>query len=108
MNEYHFQYDPAIPSGRVVFVVHNLGHENHVVLFLELPDDLPPLDAQLQGTARRVLTPYAGTDTRRPGQDGAFAVDLKPGRRYGFICNLSSPAGPIHALLGMNSEFRTG
>ncbi|MGH9151936.1 MAG: hypothetical protein ACRD03_05995 [Acidimicrobiales bacterium] len=108
MSEYRYDYEPAIPAGRVIFVVRNMGKESHKLKFVALPDDFPPLDAQLHGPERRVLPPYAGVPVRQPGQEGAFAVDLVPGRRYGMICNLSTPSGGVHALEGMNSEFRAG
>lgn len=108
MSEYRFDHERAIPAGRVIFVVRNVGREDHKLKFVALPEDFPPLNAQLHGAERRVLAPYAGVPVRRPGQAGAFAVDLVPGRRYGMICNLSTPSGGVHALEGMNSEFRAG
>ncbi|PLS76769.1 MAG: hypothetical protein CYG61_00380 [Actinobacteria bacterium] len=108
MSEYRFDFDRPIPAGRVIFVVRNVGREDHKLTLVPLPEDFPPLDAQLHGSERRVLAPYAGVPDRRPDQDGAFAVDLVEGRRYGMICNLSTPSGGVHALEGMNAEFRAG
>lgn len=40
------------------------------------------------------------------GDTETFALDLVPGRRYGFLCLLNRANGDLHALLGMNGEFR--
>lgn len=107
MDEYRFDYEPAIPPGRVVFRVHNADDIPHRLSLLSLPEDLPPIEDQLRGSERRVLTPFAGVHTRLPGESGAFAVDLEAGRRYALVCFLQDPDGTSHALKGMASEFRT-
>lgn len=106
MSEYRFDYDPAIPSGRVVFRFVNEGQASHRPALLPLPEDLPPIDQQLRGSKRRGISPFAGVYDRRPGATGTFAVDLVAGRRYALICYAQDPNGSSHALKGMNSEFR--
>lgn len=108
MSEYRFSYAQPTLAGRVLFEVRNIGREDHRLALVRLPEDLPPLDAQLHGSERRVLVPFAGVPVRRPGQDGAFAVDLVAGQRYGLICNLTNASGEVHSLRGMNSEFVAG
>ncbi len=106
MSEYRFEYQPAVPSGRVVFQVVNVGRVDHKLSLLPLAEDFPPIDAQLHGPERVVMSPFADVPLRPPGATGTFAVDLEPGRRYAFICFLRDPDGQPHALKGMNSEFR--
>lgn len=106
MQEYRFEHPPQIPSGRVIFEIRNSGREQHKLALLPLDEQLPPLDAQLRGSERRIITPFAGIPPRQPGRTGTFAVDLVPGQRYALVCFLSTPAGELHALKGMNAEFR--
>lgn len=106
MREYHFDYNPAIRSGRVVFRFVNEGQRFHRPALLPLPEDLPPIDVQLRGSKRRSISPFAGVYDRRPGATGTFAVDLVAGRRYALICYARDPDGSSHALKGMASEFR--
>ncbi len=108
MREYRFDYDPAIPAGRVVFEFFNAGHVEHRPVLLALPEDLPPIDIQLRGTERRGIAPFAGVPAQAPGEAGTFAVDLLPGRRYALICFARGADGEPHFLEGMNSEFRAG
>lgn len=109
MTEYRFDYEGPIPSGRVVFRVHNAGRVEHRLSILPLGEDFPPIDEQLRGTKRRAVSPYAGVPNRRPGERGTFAVDLVAGRRYAMICLVvDTPDGQSHALKGMTSEFRAG
>lgn len=107
MRENVFDYNPVIPSGRVVFRAVNVGSEAHRLTLLPLAADLPPIDQQLHGDTRSPTAPFAGTLALRPGDTSSFAVDLAPGVRYALICFLVNPEGQSHALLGMNSEFRT-
>ncbi len=107
MTEYEFQFDGDIPAGHVVFEFVNEGRLEHRPTLLGLPDDLPPIHEQLQGSERAVLTPFAGVPTRRPGEIGTFAVDLAPEHRYAFICFARGPNGESHALEGMSAEFLT-
>ncbi len=106
MDEYSFDYDQQVPSGRVVFRFVNDGDVAHQPDVVPLPDDLPPIDEQLRGDARAVVFPLAGVPTRDPGETGTFAVDLAPGARYAIICFARNRDGASHALLGMSSEFR--
>lgn len=107
-SEYRFDRDKTqrIREGRVVFRVRNAGRREHQVVLLDVPEDLPrSLDEQLHSRQRRATLPLAILPNRRPGQIGAFAVDL-PAGRYGIVCFLKTPDGKSHALKGMNSELR--
>lgn len=106
MEEYRFDIPAQVPAGRVVFEVGNAGHERHKVALLALDETIPPIDVQLHGSDRRIITSLAGVPPREPGRRGTFAVDLIPGQRYALVCFLSTPAGELHALKGMNAEFR--
>ncbi|MDP9387027.1 MAG: hypothetical protein M3Q48_03660 [Actinomycetota bacterium] len=106
MRDNRFDFDRAVPAGRVVFQVRNAGSVAHRLALLPLDERLPPLDEQLRGETREVVTPFAGIPARRPGAVGTFAVDLVAGRRYGIICSLSDPSGRSYAVGGMNAEFR--
>lgn len=107
MVEYHLGFDPRVPSGRVVFRVANDGQLPHSLWLVPLPASIPPIMAQLHGTKRIFLAPYAGVGELGPGQASSFAADLRSGQRYGLICFDQTPAGKSEALLGMASEFRT-
>jgi hypothetical protein len=106
MRDYRFDYDPTIPSGRVVFRLLNKGMVPHRPSLLPLPENLPPIDKQLRGAKRRAVSPFAGVQDRRPGASGSFAVDLAAGRRYALVCYARDRDGSSHALKGMASEFR--
>ena len=106
MDEYSFEYDKQIPSGRVVFRFVNAGDVAHQPDVVPLAEDIPPIDEQLRGDTRAVVFPMAGVPTRDPGETGTFAVDLAPGARYAIICFARNEDGASHALLGMSSEFR--
>lgn len=106
MSEYRFEYPPVVPSGRVVFRVRNAGQVEHQLELLHLSEEFPPIDVQVRGSERRVVTPLAGVRNRRPGASGTFAVDLVPGRRYAIVCFVRDSDGEVHAVKGMNSEFR--
>ncbi len=106
MREYRFDYDTAIPTGRVVFRAINAGTLLHRVVVFQMPDDLPPIDELLRNSGRRILVPLAGIPPQLPGASGTFALDLGPGR-YAIICTLvSRDDNETHALKGMASEFR--
>ncbi|MGH9151940.1 MAG: hypothetical protein ACRD03_06015 [Acidimicrobiales bacterium] len=109
LEEYRFGFDRSIPAGRVIFRFRNAGREVHRPALFALPDDLPPLDEQLRGSTRRPIAPFAGMSNRAPGATGTFAVDLVPGRRYGFVCFArgADDRSP-HSLEGMSFEFRAG
>jgi hypothetical protein len=106
MREYRFDYSPPQGAGRVVFRAHNAGQEEHDLALIPLAEDIPPIDEQLRGQVRRVITPFARIPPRPPGGRGAFAVDLVPGQRYALVCFVAGPDGQAHALKGMNAEFR--
>jgi hypothetical protein len=107
MDEYRFEYDQQIPSGRVIFRFENHGELSHQPDLVPLADDIPPIDEQLRGPTRAVVFSLAGVLGRDPGETGTFAVDLAPGQRYALICFARNEDGSSHALLGMSSEFRT-
>ncbi len=106
MREFAFDLDRPVPTGRVVFRVANHGRVAHSLTVIPIPDDLPPLDAQLHGDSRQVTSPFAGIPSQGPGASDSFAVDIQPHQRYGFICLLRDPDGSSHALKGMNLEFK--
>ena len=107
MRDYRFDYVPPSGTGPTLFRVTNGGTVPHELEMLPLADDVPPIDVQLKGTQRRVVTPFAGVESRQPGRAGAFAVNLTPGVKYALICFLADPDGTSHAHEGMTSEFRT-
>lgn len=106
MRDFHYELTSEIPAGRVVFRFVNAGAVEHRPSLLPLPDELPPIDQQLRGDERAVVTPFAGVPLRQPGETGTFAVDLAPGQRYAIVCFARGPDGESHALKGMASEFR--
>ena len=107
MREYGFEYNPEVPSGRVVFRLVNAGRLAHQPDLIPLIEALPPIDQQVRGQERAVVTPFAGVRARQPGQVGTFAVDLEPGQRYAFVCFARDPDDDqSHALQGMTTEFR--
>jgi hypothetical protein len=107
MTEFEFSYTEESPAGRVVFRFVNDGRTQHRPALLSLPNELPPIEEQLRGSERAVVTPFAGIPVRQPGETGTFAVDLAPGQRYAFICFARDANGESHALKGMAAEFQT-
>lgn len=108
MRDYAFEFDTPVPSGRVVFRVHNAGSVPHRVTLVPLPEDLPPIDEQLQSDQRRSVTPVGAVNPRKPGGGSVFSVDLQEGRRYALICYEEDDDGAVHARKGGNAEFRAG
>lgn len=108
LDDYRFDYDPAITAGRVVFRVHNKGEAAHSLTLIPLTDDIPPIAEQLRGEQRRAITPLATIKARPPGTATSFAVDLAAGGRYALVCFLSDVEGQPHFRRGMSSEFRVG
>lgn len=106
MRDFSFDYDHHMPAGRTVFRAFNAGRVDHELGLWPLSDDFPPIEAQLHGSVRRALTPFARSEIVPPGKDGTFAVDLLPGRRYATICFVHGAEGQ-HEQLGMATEFRT-
>jgi len=105
MDEYTFALDSEIERGRVVFQTVNIGEEDHEIIVSPLPPDFPPLLEQLRSDTRRTTETFYILPVQEPGERGAFALDLKPGR-YGFICFLLNEADETsHAREGMATEF---
>jgi len=108
MADYRFEYDPIVPSGRVIFRATNVGTVPHQLFLLPLTEDFPLIDVQLNGPERRILTPFAEMPAQQPGVTAAFAVDLVAGQRYALICFMRDADGKSHTAKGMSSEFRAG
>ncbi len=106
MSEFRYDYNHAIPSGRVIFRMVNTGRLVHQPNLFPLSDSVPPIVQQVTGDQRVVVAPFAGVLARKPGQVGTFAVDLVAGRRYAFVCFARTPDNQSHAKLGMATEFR--
>lgn len=103
MREYAFDYTPPTRGGRVVFNIRNAGEVQHEVDFLQLPDEVQSIDAQLKGSVRRVL-PTVASLIRDPGTAGSLALDLPRGR-YALVCFIRDPDKVIHGVKGMNAQF---
>ncbi|HET7487845.1 MAG TPA: hypothetical protein VFJ85_07945 [Acidimicrobiales bacterium] len=107
MTEYHFAFTPPASGGRVMIRVTNAGRVIHALELHPLGADFPPIDQQLHGSVRRTLAPFAELPAMRPGQHRSFVVDLRPDTRYAFLCFVADRDRVVHALKGMNAEFRT-
>lgn len=105
MVEFAFAHVQSVPAGRVVLRAGNAGREDHELVLVALPADLPPLAAQLQGDERSAVPTVARVSAVEPGGSGSVAVDLAPGR-YGFICFVKGHDGTQHSIKGMSSELR--
>ncbi|MEJ7763985.1 MAG: hypothetical protein WKF86_00655 [Acidimicrobiales bacterium] len=92
----------------MVFRVVNRGAQEHELTMVPLPDDVPPVAEQIGSGNPRLVTPLARVPPRQPGENGSFAVDLVPGRRYALVCYVRNAEGKPHASIGMSSEFRAG
>lgn len=108
MRDFDIQVDRPVPSGRVVFRVHNAGSVRHRVTLVALPEDMAPIDEQIRGDKRRTVNPVGAVNPRQPGGGGVFAVNLKQGLRYALICYEKDDDGVVHARRGGNAEFRAG
>ncbi len=108
MRDYRFAFNAPTAPGRAVFRVRNDGKKDHQLGIYPLPDDMPPIDAQLHGSERRTVTAVADLPIRHPGQSQTFALDLEPGQRYALLCFLPTDDDSNHAYKGMNAEFRAG
>lgn len=105
MHEYAFLTSgPSMSSEQTIVRVRNRGRLDHELVLLELPEDLSSLEEQLRGSQRRAVDTVFILPTRRPGQAGVFAVDLRPGR-YAYACFIKDSDGEIHARKGMTFEF---
>jgi len=107
MREYGFVPTGQFPAGQVVFMMKNKGKIMHSAALFALPEGLPPLKEQLEGSQRRPIERFAGTPALPAGVGNSFVADLAPGQRYGLICFVSDPDGKSHALKGMFLEFKT-
>jgi hypothetical protein len=106
LRDYRFVYDrSSIAPGRTVFQVRNTGDRRHELGLIPLPENFPPLDAELRSKTSRAVALLARLQPIGPDTSGTFAVNLTPGR-YGMVCFVTAPDGTPHALKGMNSEFR--
>lgn len=108
IDEHRFEVDGPIPSGRVVLRFVNEGESLHRPVLLPLARGLPPIDEMISDAESQVVTPFASTPTREPGETGVFAVDLAPGHRYAIICFERNADGKGHAGLGEAMEFVAG
>lgn len=108
LDEYDIGLERQVPAGRVELRFENVGSEAHHAMLVPLPEDLPPIDEQLAGDERREVSVLASITPRQPGEQGAFAVDLEEGRRYGLVCFVEDDDGELHAHRGMTAEFRAG
>lgn len=108
MTDYAFELPADIPAGRVVFRVENAGSLYHNVSVFGMGPEWLPLDEQLHSATRKSVNPFAQVFAMQPGEHGTFAANFRKGGRYGFICELASPDGRPHYLLGMNAEIRPG
>jgi hypothetical protein len=108
MREYRFDYDrSSMPRGRAVFRATNMGHRAHEIVLERLPQDFPPINAQLHSKTRRALPTLAYLHPVQPGRSDAFAFELTRGR-YAVLSFVKGRDGVSDALKGMNSEFRVG
>ncbi|HEX3542522.1 MAG TPA: hypothetical protein VHT75_18990 [Acidimicrobiales bacterium] len=104
----HYEFLSRVPSGRVVFVVYNAGHSLHGLDLFPLPPGVVSIVAQLRGSQRHIVAPYAGTVPLLPGQQGTFAVDLQPGTTYAMVSFIRDPSdGSSQALKGLAAQFTT-
>lgn len=101
-----FEYPSSVPAGRVIFQVRNADDVPHRLTLLPLPENLPPLRDHLRSEDRRVMIPYAGMPSLKPGERGVFAVDLTPGRRYALLDLSHDNQGRSYARQGLAAEFR--
>ena len=106
MTEYRFVHDAVFPGGRVILRVSNVGHVDHALTVIRMPDDFTePVSSLFGGSERRAFDTLARVYTRAPGTTAVLAVDLKPAR-YGLISYQVDPDGVAQYSKGMISEFR--
>ena len=97
----------GVRAGQVVFEVRNSGTKRHRLSLIPLPEGLPPIAEQLQGSERAVVTTQAAVADLVPGGTGTFATSVVAGR-YAMVCFNVDADGSSHALQGMATEFRVG
>lgn len=108
MDEYSFDMaEDTLPAGRAVFSMANVGEGDHRLSLIPLPEDFPPIHEQVQSSDNRIVQQLATIPETPPGDEAAFAVDLRPDRRYGLACFVVDADGKTHAEKGMVAEFRT-
>lgn len=105
MSEYRFNHPAQLSAGRTVFRFTNRGRLPHQATLLSLPANFPPIREQLAGSVRRPVPTVALVYALEPENEGAFAVDLAPGR-YALVCYVEESPGVQHADKGMSGEFR--
>lgn len=106
--EHDLVYERPVPAGRVVFRVVNAGERVHRLALVPLPDDVPPIQEQLEGDTRRHVQQLARIGDLQPGETDSFAVDLAEGQRYALVDYSQAPDGTMHARLGVAGEFHAG
>jgi len=105
MTEYRFDHDRTAAPGRIVIRAHNAGAVPHELTVARLPDDFTgTVEGGVQSGTGLVVSTTAILFRRSPGEDGVFALDLRPGR-YAFICFLADQDGIQHQKKGMSSEL---
>lgn len=108
MDEYRFDVEQRLPAGRTVLRVTNAGEVDHEMVVVTLPEDFPPLDAQLRGDVRRPVGGIVAiVRARPPGSSRTLALELDAGR-YGLICFLRDADDVPHARKGMSAELQVG
>lgn len=106
LDEYSFNHDQPMPTGRVVFELLNTGTVHHQLRLFPLTEDIPPIDEQLRSSERRIVEAVASVPILAPGERATVAVDLLPAQRYAIVCFIRDADGVVHAEKGMNAEFR--
>lgn len=106
LDEYQIELATPVVAGRSVVRVSNIGTMTHELRLSPWPDDSPPVKEVLADSGPgQVVQLLARVSPLGPGEDGAFAVDLAPGR-YALACFLQNPDGSLHARKGMAIEIQ--
>jgi hypothetical protein len=106
MREYRFDVASTIERGQTVFMVKNAGAMAHELLLSPWPEDYPPVKDAIGPNRRGRAVQLLGRVTPQPpGEEGAFAVQLEPGR-YAMACFVKDPDGRSHVDKGMVGEIR--
>lgn len=99
-------FPEPVPTGRVVFRLHNRGNEPHQLTLLLLEDDSPPISERLQQEAGAAPSYIAQVPAVEPGETALFAADLAEGRRYALVDLSQRPDGTLRGRLGVARELR--
>lgn len=104
MRDHAFDLDPQppIPAGRVVFRARNAGDVAHELVVVDVADDPSAQSDEAEGG--QVVPTLGVVNARPPGEGGAVAVDLAPGR-YALICLVRDDEGVTHAEHGQRVDF---